>query len=379
MNAVYLDYAATAPLRAEALEAMLPLLGGLQGNPSALHGPGRRARVALENARERVAALFGAHPAEIVFTRGGTEADNLAVLGRARAAPGSPVVCSAVEHRAVLEAVHAAGAEGAPTRIVPVDGDGRVGIATANDVLRERPAVVSVMWGNNETGALQPIRQWAEQASEAGFIFHSDAVQALGRIAIRVDRTPVSLLSFSAHKVGGPRGVGALFVRRGTALAPLLHGGGQERGLRPGTEDVAGVVAFAVAAELAESEREAEAERLTRLRDRLERQIRDTVPELVVHAAGAERLPHISFVSVPGADRELLLAGLDLAGVAASAGSACSSGAVRVSHVLEAMGVPAESAAAAVRFSLGRGTTEAEADRAAAVFTDCVARCRALA
>lgn len=376
MHPVYLDYAATAPLRPEVLDAMLPLLGGDHGNPSSVHAWGRRARAALDEARERFAAVIGAHPAEIVFTRGGTEADNLAVFGRARARPGAPLACSAIEHRAVLEAVRAAGG---PAHLLPVGPDGVVDPDALDTVLAGRPAVVSMMWANNETGAVQPVEQFAARCAEAGVVFHADAVQALGKLSVRVKQVPAHLLAFSAHKVGGPRGVGALFVRRGTELAPLLYGGAQERGLRPGTEDVAGAMGFAIAAELAETERAAESVRLTGLRDRLEAALRAAIPELVVHAAPAPRLPNVASVALPGAGQEMLLLGLDLEGVAVSSGSACSSGAVRPSHVLEAMGVAPETAAGTVRFSLGAATSAADIDRAVAAFLAVAERIRALA
>jgi cysteine desulfurase len=232
------------------------------------------------------------------------------------------------------------------------------------------------MWANNETGVVQPVGEVAARCTAAGVAFHSDAVQALGKMPVRADRVPVALLSFSAHKVGGPKGIGALFVRRGTRLAPLVHGGGQERGLRPGTEDVAGALAFAAAAEAAEAECETSMLRLGALRDRLEAGLRERVPGLLVNGAGAERLPNVSSLAVPGADPEMLLAALDLEGIAASSGSACSSGAVEPSHVLLAMGLPAEVAGPSVRFSLGWGTTEAEVERVLDVFPRVVERVR---
>ena len=375
---VYLDYAATTPLRPEAREAMLAVLGERWGNPSSLHRWGREARAALENARARFAAVIGAAPAEVVFTRGGTEADNLAVLGRTRAVGGGPIACSSIEHKAVLAASRAAAAaDGRTLRIVPVAADGRVDLDALAEILRaERPALVSVMWANNEVGVLQPVERVASMCAEAGAAFHTDAVQALGKVPVRMDQVRAEMAAFSAHKLGGPRGAGALFVRRGTRIDPLLHGGGQERGLRSGTEDVASAVGLAVAAERAEAEREAEMARIGALRDRLEAGLRERVPGLVVNAAAAPRLPTISNVSAPGADAEMLLVALDLEGVAASSGSACSSGAVEPSHVLTAMGVPADVAGPSVRFSLGRDTTDADIDRALEVFPAVVERVR---
>jgi len=374
---VYLDHAASAPLRPEAREAILPFLDGRFGNPSSIHRFGREARAALEDARARLARVIGAAPGEVVFTRAGTEADNLAVLGRARTLPGAPVAVSAIEHSAVLASARAAANEGSPLVVLPVDGDGVVRLDAVDAALQSRPAVVSVMWANNEVGVLQPVGEVAARCRAAGVAFHSDAVQALGKVAVRVDDVPVDLLAFSAHKVGGPKGVGALYVRRGTRLQPLLHGGGQERGMRPGTEDVAGAAAFAAAAEAAEAERGEAMARIGALRDRLEAGLRDAVSGLVVNAANAPRLPTVCNLSVPGADPEALLMGLDLEGIAASSGSACSSGAVEPSHVLTAMGIVPELAGPSVRFSLGWTTTEAEIERVLRVFPRVVERARA--
>jgi cysteine desulfurase len=374
---VYLDYAATTPLRPEVREAMLAVLGDRWGNPSSVHRWGREARAVLEDARARFAAVIGASPAEIVFTRGGTEADNLAILGRAGADGSRAVAVSAIEHKAVLASARALAADGGTVRTVPVDAHGRVDLDALAEIVRaDRPAVVSVMWANNEAGAIQPVEQVAAICAEAGVAFHTDAVQALGKLPVRLDAVPVALAAFSAHKLGGPRGTGALFVRRGTQLHPLLHGGGQERGMRSGTEDVAAAVGFAVAAELAEAERETVMARIAALRDRLEAGLCERVPGLRVNAAGAPRLPTISNVSAPGADAEMLLMALDLEGIAASSGSACSSGAVEPSHVLTAMGVPADVAGPSVRFSLGRETTDADIDRALEVFPTVIERLR---
>jgi len=378
-DGIYLDYAASAPLRPEAREAMLPYLEGRFGNPSSIHRYGREARAALEDARARLAAVIGADAREIVFTRAGTEADGVAILGRAREARGAPVAVSTIEHKAVLASAHAAREEGARLILLPVDVNGVVDLGAVDAALDERPAVVSVMWANNEVGTLQPVVEIGARCRAAGVVFHSDAVQALGKVTVRVDSTPVDLAAFSAHKVGGPKGIGALYVRRGTALRPLLFGGGQERGLRPGTEDVAGAVGFAAAAQAAEAQREGAMARVGALRDRLEAGLRARVPGLVVNAAGAPRLPVVSNVSIPGADPEALLVSLDLEGIAASSGSACSSGAVEPSHVLTAMGIPAEMAGPSVRFSLGWGTTDAEIDRVLHLFPAVVERVRALA
>jgi cysteine desulfurase len=374
---VYLDHAASAPLRPQAREAMLPFLDGRFGNPSSLHRFGREARAALEAARAALAAVIGAAPGEIVFTRAGTEADNLALLGRARTRPGAPVAVSTIEHKAVLASAQAAADEGASVIPIPVDGDGIVRMDGVEAALAADPAVLSVMWANNEMGALQPVGEIGARCRAAGVTFHADAVQALGKVPVRVDEVAVDLLAFSAHKVGGPKGVGALYVRRGTRLRPLLFGGGQERGMRPGTEDVAGAAGFAAAAVAAEAERVDAMIGIGALRDRLEAGLLRSVPGLVVNAAGAPRLPTHSNLSVPGADPEALLIGLDLEGIAVSSGSACSSGAVEPSHVLTAMGIAPELAGPSVRFSLGWTTTEAEIERVLDVFPRVAARVRA--
>jgi cysteine desulfurase len=362
MEPIYLDYAATTPVRPEVREAMLPYLGGTFGNPSSVHRWGRDAKVKLEDARARIAELIGSHPTEVIFTRGGTEADNLAIFGRARKLPNTPIVCSAIEHRAVLMAARSVEAGGSPLRLLPVDEHGVVQVDSLAEVLSPTPALVSVMWANNEIGSVQPIAGLAALCAEAGVVFHSDAIQAFGKLNVRVDEVPLKMLSLSAHKIGGPKGVGALFVRKGVKIEPMIFGGGHERGLRAGTEDVAGAVGFATAAELALREREDTMRRLATLRDRLESALGERVPGLVVNALGAERLPTILNVSIPGANSELLLVMLDLEGIAVSSGSACSSGGVTPSHVLTSMGLGADVAGPSVRFSLGRETTSAEID-----------------
>jgi cysteine desulfurase len=372
----YLDHAATTPVRPEVREAMLPFLGATFGNPSSSHRWGREARAALESARGRVAAVLGARRREIVFTGCGTDSDNLALLGGWRAArrPDAPVVCSAIEHKAVLLAAKAAPAQGAPLILRGVDGDGDVDEGALDVALAARPAVVSVMWGNNEVGALQPIDMIAARCRDAGVPFHTDAVQAFGKVRVRVDETPVDMLALSAHKFGGPKGVGILFVRDGIELDPLEFGGGQERRLHPGTENVAGAVALATAAELAVSEQAAEHARLERLRDRLEAALLDRIDGLVVNSV-APRLPHILNVTVPGVDQEALVVALDMEGFGVSVASACQSGASEPSHVLSAMGRVAEGAAS-IRLSLGHASTDADVERAIDVVPGCAARVR---
>ena len=382
MDPIYLDHAATTPMRSEVREAMLPFLGERWGNPSSVHRWGRKARNAIEEARDRVAQALGAHRSEIIFTGGGTEADNLAILGRwcqARMEHGQAVVaCSAIEHKAVLASAKAAEAEGADLLVLGVDGEGRVPEETAAEVIAARPCVLSVMWGNNEIGTLQPIAWLAERCAEQDVVFHTDAVQAFGKVRVRVDETPCALLSISSHKINGPQGVGALFVRDGVTLHPSLFGGGQERQLRPGTENVAGIVGFARAAELAAQEQEAEERRVRELRDELQRRLVSVADDIVVHGGRAERLPHVLNIGVPDCDAAALLIGLDLEGVAVSGGSACQSGSSAPSHVLTAIGANAEGMAA-IRLSLGHGTTMSDVERAAQAFGKVVGRIRAVA
>jgi cysteine desulfurase len=376
---IYLDHAATTPVRPEVREAMEPYFGPRFGNPSSIHRWGREARVALDEARERVAACLGAHADEICFTSGGTESDNLAVLGawRARHAEGrNAVVSTPIEHKAVLAAVHQASREGAEERLCAMTTDCVVDTTSFAEKVRSDVAIASIMWVNNEIGTVQPIEQLAPYARNQGVLFHTDAVQAFGKIAIDAKTTPFDILSISGHKIGAPKGCGAVFVRRGTVIEPLFHGGSQDRGRRPGTENVAAAVGLARAAELTIAEREAECARLTALRDRLEAAILDAVPDAVVHGRGARRAPHILSVSVPGTESESLLMALDLQGIACSAGSACQSGSVTPSHVLTACGVRPDIANAAIRFSLGCLTTDACIDRVARVFPALVRKAR---
>jgi cysteine desulfurase len=375
----YLDYAASAPLRAEALAAMLPLLERPAANPSSQHGQGRAARAAVETAREQVAALVGAAPAEVVFTSGGTEADNLAVKGTILARPGDGrhLVCSAVEHHAVLDAAAWAAAEaGAQVDLAGVDGRGRVELDRLAGLLRPgRTALVAVMAANNEVGTGQPVAAAAELAHAAGAVLLCDAVQAAGLPGVDLGGDGIDLLALAAHKLGGPTGVGALVVRSGTGLRPLLHGGGQERGLRSGTLPAAALAGFGAAAAAALAEREAGSATLATLRASLLAGLRSVAPDLEVNgdpgaavggAAVAPDLPGLLSVRFPGRRAEDLLLLLDRHGVACSAGSACASGAVTPSHVLLAMGREPAEARETVRFSLGHASTQADVDAAVA-------------
>ncbi len=378
MDPIYLDYAATTPVREEVRAAMAPYLSETFGNPSSAHRWGRAASAALEEARATTADVLGARAAEISFVRGGTESDNLAILGavaRIRGKGERPtVVVTEIDHKAVLDAATAATAEHAGRLVVlAVDTDGTVDLDALESAVRAGPAVVSAMWVNNETGMILPVPEIAAHASASGAVMHTDAVQAVGKITVRVDQVPVDLLTITGHKIYGPKGTGLLFVRTGTELSPILHGGGQERSLRPGTEDVAGAVGLATAVRLVVEEREVEAGRLESLRDHLEGALTDAVAGLRVNAGKAPRAPHVASLAIPGVDGSALLMALDLEGIAASGGSACNSGASMGSHVIAAL-YGTDDPHATVRFSLGRGTTMAHIERAIATTTRIVHR-----
>jgi cysteine desulfurase len=378
---IYLDHAATTPVRPEVLAAMQPFFDARFGNPSSTHRWGREARTALDEARERVAACFGANADEVCITSGGTEGDNLAVLGGWRVQKNhgrNAVVTSPVEHKAVLQAVHQASKEGAEERLLTMDATGTVTMESARELVRTDTALCSVMWVNNEIGVVQDVAALAARAKSRGVVFHTDAVQAFGKLEIDVRRLPVDLLSLSGHKIGAPKGIGALYIRRGTPMHALMFGGAQDRGRRPGTENVAMVVGLARAAELAVAEREHDWSTLSAMRERLEAALLARIPDAVIHASGAARAPHITSISVPGTDSESLLMALDLRGVACSAGSACQSGSITPSHVLSAIGVAPDLASAAIRMSLGSLTTDACIDRVAELFPMLVAKSRGL-
>ncbi|MBA3891691.1 MAG: cysteine desulfurase [Gemmatimonadaceae bacterium] len=379
---IYLDHAATTPVRREVLDAMLPFLGERFGNPSSTHRWGREARAALDEARERVARCLGANPDEMCFTSGGTEADNLAVIGswRMRRASGrNAVLTTPIEHKAVLEAAHQVRREGGEERMAPMLPQGTVDVEGFASLADEQVAVCSVMWVNNEIGTIQPVPELGDIARTAGILMHTDAVQAFGKVPIDLQALPIDLLSISGHKIGAAKGVGAMYIRRGTAIEPLFHGVAQDRGRRPGTENVAFAVGLAVAAELTVAEHGTECARLGALRDRLEQMILARIPDAIIHGRGAPRAPHVLSVSVPGTDSEALLMALDLRGIACSAGSACQSGSITPSHVLAALGVPGDLASAAIRMSVGCMTTPECIDRVGELFPSLVARARGTA
>ena len=368
MPSIYLDHAATTPIRPEVREGMMAILDGDFGNPSSAHRWGRRAAARLEQARERVAEAIGADRSEVYFVRGGTESDNMAILGHAgavrRRGDAPFAVVSAVEHKAVLSAAHEVGERGGQWSTVPVYADGTLDLDALDMALADGASIVSVMTVNNEVGIHLPIETVMERTRAHGAVFHTDAVQALGKVPVSVEDLPIDLLSLTGHKIYGAKGTGVLFVRRGVELTPLIFGGGQERALRPGTEDVAGAVGMSIAVDLAVQEQESEADRIRGLRDLLQSRLESGIAGLRIHGDVPNRAPHILNVGIPNVDPEALLAGLDLEGIAASAGSACDSGAQRASHVLEALYGRLQGVAA-LRFSPGHATTEDDVIHAA--------------
>jgi cysteine desulfurase len=360
---VYLDYAATTPLRPLVRAAMLPHLDARFGNPSSIHKYGRDARNAVEEARRKLKAILGADDARLVFTGSGSEADNLAVLGFARCHANGCVIHSSIEHKAVIAAGAALAANGYEVRVAPVDSRGVIEVDELAGLLPEagRPTLVSAMWANNETGVVQPMAEIAALCRERGAVLHSDAVQAFGKVPIAPAAAGVDLAAFSAHKLAGPKGTGALLIAGDVELESLVLGGGQESGLRAGTENVAGIIGFVEAAAIADGELSEEAPRLRELRDGLQSGLSAALPEIVVNGGDApERLPNVLSISIPEIDIEGLLTSLDLEGICVSSGSACTTGSVEPSHVITAMGRTGELAGNTIRMSLGWGTTEDE-------------------
>ncbi len=378
---VYLDHAATTPVRREVLEAMLPWFSARFGNPSSVHRFGREARVALDDARDRIAATLGAHPDEVCFTSCGTESDNFGVIGAWRAARQHgrrAVLSTPIEHKAVLAACHQVVREGGSERFAAISRDGVVDEHSWRDACDDQLAVASAMWVNNETGVVQDIPALTETAKSSGALMHTDAVQAFGKIAFDLRSLPVDLLTISGHKIGAPKGIGALFIRRGVELEPLMHGGAQDRGRRPGTENVPYAIGLATACELTVQERDAHCAELLAMRERFESRVRDAMPDVVIHGANAPRAPHVTNLSIPGTDAETLLMALDLRGILASGGSACQSGSVGMSHVLSAMGVAPDIAHGALRVSFGCLNDHAGVDRAADVLVTLARKARGL-
>jgi cysteine sulfinate desulfinase/cysteine desulfurase-like protein len=377
----YLDHAATTPMLPEAIDAMTAELGRV-GNPSSLHAVGRRARRIVEESREIIAGAFGARPSEVVFTGGGTEADNLAVKGlfwerRAADPRRTRVLASAVEHHAILDAVQwLADQEGAQIDLIPVDSHGRVHPRTLAEMIDDDVAVITVMWANNEVGTVQPVAELAAVAREHGVPFHTDAVQAAGQLDVGFAASGADAMTITAHKLGGPLGVGALLLARGVDPVPVLHGGGQERDVRSGTLDTPAIAGFAAAVEVAVGQRAEHAKRLAGLRDELIARVLAAVPDAVLYGDPLERLPGNAHFSFPGCEGDALLMLLDARGIECSTGSACSAGVAQPSHVLLAMGAGTERARGSLRFTLGHTSTQADVDALAGAIGPAVERAR---
>lgn len=365
MERIYLDHCATTPVHAGVMGEMMRFFGNIYGNPASGHAYGREAKMAVEEARRRVASLIGAGPEEVVFTGGGTEADNLAILGVALAAPKEKrhLVTSAVEHPAVLNACRFLTRFGFRVTYVPVDKSGVIDLDRLREALTEDTCLVSIIHGQNETGVIQPLTAVCALAHARGIPVHTDAVQSVGKIPFDVQDTPVDLLSIAAHKIYGPKGVGALYVRPHTPIMPVTFGGGQERGYRNGTENVPGIVGLGAACEKAKKDLGAFMEHTERLRNLLEEGVRTSFPEAVINGYDRPRLPHVSSISFPSLSAHKLMLKLDEAGIAVSAGAACHTGEERPSYVLQAMGVPDEYALGTIRFSFGWMNTERDVER----------------
>ena len=377
MRRVYMDNNATSPLLPEVLEAMRPYFIEEFGNASSIHHHGQKARAAVERARESVAALLGCRSSEVVFTSGGTEGDNLAIFGLVKA--GEHVISSTIEHHAVLHACKELQKRGSEVTFVPVDGRGLVDPVDVKRALRNNTKLVSIMMANNETGVVQQVAEIGRIAKEADVYFHTDAVQAAGKIAIDVNAIGCDLLSISGHKMHAPQGIGALYVRKGTLIEPLFYGGNHERQRRAGTENVPGIVALGKAAEIAVAGlKDGTVERLGKLRDRLQSELLQKLEDVGVNGEGAPRVPTTTNIHFDHIEGEALVIALDLKGLAVSTGAACSSGAIEPSHVLTAMGLPAERARASLRFSLGKQTTESDINFALNITPETVARLREL-
>ncbi|MGE5379939.1 MAG: cysteine desulfurase NifS [Methylocystaceae bacterium] len=377
MNA-YFDHSATTPVDPQVAEAMLTMLTANFGNPSSVHGWGRQAREAVDKARQQVAALINASPQEIIFTSGGTEADNLAILGSVATSrkPGKHLITSAVEHHAVLDTMHYLGSQGYDITVLPVNSFGQVELAELAAAIREDTILISIMHANNEVGTIQPIAEIGKLTKDKGILFHTDAVQSTGRITVNVEELGVDLLTLSSHKFYGPKGAGALYLRKGVKLSPLVHGGGQERKWRSGTENVPGIVGLGQAAELAAEQLASRTQHLQVLSSHLITGILENIPDAVLTGHPQKRLPgHTSFV-FPGVEGESMLIMLDLQGVAASSGSACTSGSLDPSHVLIALGLPHEIAHGSLRLTLGKDNTMEQVNHLLEVLPGIVSRLR---
>jgi len=377
MKRVYLDNNATTPVLPEVLAAMQPFFGEHFGNASSIHRHGQETRAAVERAREAVASLLGCRPAEIVFTSGGTEADNLALFGVMN--PGDHLITSTIEHHAVLHSAKRLEKNGCSVTHIPVDGSCQVNPDDVRRALQPHTKLISIMMANNETGVLQPLEEIGRIAAEADVYFHTDAVQTAGKVAVDVERIGCDLLSISGHKMNAPQGVGVLYVRKGTALQPLLYGGSHERSRRAGTENVPGIVGLGKAAELAQADLQSgRIAQIAAMRDRLQQTLLSTIESAGINGTDAPRVPNTSNLYFDYIEGEALTIALDLKGMAVSTGAACASGAVEPSHVLTAMGLGGERAHSSIRFSLGKLNTDEDVDFAVAVVAEAVARLREL-
>lgn len=380
MKRIYLDHAATTPTHPDVVEAMLPYFSESFGNPSSIHFLGQETRVAVDEARERIASLIGARVDEIIFTSGGTEADNFALKGVAfaNAHKGNHIITTRIEHHAVLESCRFLEERGFELTYLPVDEYGLVDPEEVRKAITDRTILISVMHANNEVGTIEPIAEIGKIAGEREVYLHSDAVQTVGQIRVNVDELGADLLAMSAHKLYGPKGIGALYIRKGTKIASFMHGGGQERGLRASTENVPGIVGFGKAVELAQKEQGPQVRRLTSLRDRLIHGLFERIPQIRLNGHASQRLPNNINVSLEYVEGEAVAISLDLEGIAASTGSACSSFDLESSHVLSALGVHPVLARGSLRLSLGRGTTEEDIERVLQSLPRIVARLRSL-
>ncbi|HJZ64591.1 MAG TPA: cysteine desulfurase family protein [Candidatus Acidoferrum sp.] len=380
MNRVYLDYNATTPVEPQVLDAMLPYFSTEFGNAASIHTVGQRARAAVEAARDQVAAVLGARSQEIVFTSGGTESDNHAIFGIVRSAPGATkhVVTTNIEHEAVLNACQALEKEGVAVTYLSVSREGLITVDQVEEAIRPHTALITVMHANNELGAVQPLAEIGKLAAQRDIYFHTDAVQSAGKIPLDVKTLGVDLLSLSGHKLYAPKGIGALYIRGGSRLQQLLYGGHHQRGFRPGTENVPGIVGLGKAAELALLALESDAARVSALRNKLEQGLASRIPDSHINSANAPRTFNTTNLTFPGIEGEALVIALDLKGISVSTGAACSSGAVEPSHVLTAIGLSAEDARASIRFSLGRHTTDAEINYALEAVPAAVSQLREL-
>ncbi len=378
MRRVYLDHSATTPVRPEVAEIVLDYMTNKFGNPSSIHVFGREAKQGLEKAREQVAKLINAKPEEIIFTSGGTEADNLAITGIAQtyASKGKHIITSAVEHHAVLDTCKNLEKLGYTVTVLPVDEYGIIRLEDLKKAITKETILITIMHANNEVGSIQPVHEIGKIAKEHGIIFHTDAVQSLGKIPVDVDKMNIDLLSGSGHKIYAPKGIGFLYIRRGVGLKPLTFGGGQERRRRPGTENLPGIVGLGLAAELAAKEMETEMPRIAKLRDRLINGIMKRIPHVRLNGHPEQRVPNNVNVSFEFVEGESLLLSLDMKGIAASSGSACTSGSLDPSHVLMAMGICHEIAHGSVRMTLGKANTEEDIDYVLEVLPPIVERLR---